>query len=169
MVGGGIFAVLGLSIQMSRGGAASLSFIIAKDGEPPAVLERKVRNEPVEGLLITTAATLAIANLFDLSSISTMGGAGFLLIFASVNHANALLAKETKSLCWISVLGVALCLGALGSLLWQTLQDDPYRLWVLCVMIGLAFLVEATYRVMKRGILHLGHRVYTGVFYSLQP
>lgn len=146
------------AINATLYGAARLSFIIAKDGELPAVLERKVWNEPVEGLLITTVATLFIANLFDLSSISTMGSAGFLLIFASVNGANALLAKETKSLCWISVLGVALCLGAFGCLLWQTLQDDPSRLWVLCAMIGLAFMVESTYRVMKRGSLHLGRR-----------
>jgi anti-anti-sigma regulatory factor len=47
-----------------------------------------------------------VANLFDLSSISTMGSAGFMLIFAAVNAANAKLARQTGSQRWISVLGV---------------------------------------------------------------
>jgi amino acid transporter len=146
------------AINATLYGAARLSFIIAKDGELPEGLERKVWNAPVEGLLITAAATLVIANLFDLSSISTMGSAGFLLIFACVNGANVVLAKETKSCRCIPALGVVLCLGALGTLLWQTLQKDPSRLWVLFAMIGLAFLVEIAYRVMKSRNLRLSHQ-----------
>ena len=145
------------AINATLYGAARLSFIIAKDGELPALLERKVWNEPVEGLLITAGVTLFVANLFDLSSISTMGSSGFLLIFASVNGANAVLAKETGSRRWIPVTGAVLCLGALGSLLFQTTQDDPSRLWVLVAMIGSAFVVEAGYRVLKGRKLRLSH------------
>lgn len=43
------------------------------------------------------ALTLVVANLFDLSSISTPGSAGFLLIFVVVNVGNARRAAETKS------------------------------------------------------------------------
>jgi amino acid transporter len=143
------------AINATLYGAARLSFIIARDGELPALLERKVWNEPVEGLLITTGVTLFVANLFDLSSISTMGSSGFLLIFASVNGANALLAKETKSRRWIPITGAVLCLGALGSLLYQTAKDDPSRLLVLLAMIGLAFVVEAGYRVLRGRKLRL--------------
>jgi amino acid transporter len=143
------------AINATLYGASRLSFIIAKDGELPLVLERKAWNEPVEGLLITAGVTLFVANLFDLSSISTMGSSGFLLIFAFVNGANVILAKETNSRRWIPVAGVILCLGALGSLLFQTAKDDPARLWVLLAMIGLAFLVEAGYRVIKGRKLHL--------------
>ena len=112
-------------------------------------------NEPVEGLLITTGVTLFVANFFDLSSISTMGSSGFLLIFASVNGANALLAKKTKSRRWISATAAVLCVAALGSLLYQTAQDDPSRLLVLLAMIGLAFVVEAGYRVLRGRKLRL--------------
>ena len=65
-------------------GSARLSYIIAKDGELPEFLEENVWNKPLEGLLITSAVTLFVANIFDLSSLSTMGSAGFLLIFAAV-------------------------------------------------------------------------------------
>ncbi len=157
MVGGGIFAVLGLSVQLAQGGAplafaiagtvaleyalaaaakpfmgqagfsliaiaallstasalnatlygtSRLSFIIAKSGELPSALEKKIWNQPVEGLLITSGLTLIVANVFDLSGISTMGSSGFLIIFAAVNFANVRLYKRTNSYRWISFLGI---------------------------------------------------------------
>jgi amino acid transporter len=128
-------------------GAARLSYVIAKDGELPNALERKAWGKPIEGLLITSGVTLLIANLSDLSSMSTMGSAGFLLIFAGVNGANVVLADDTQSKSWLSLIGVGLCLGALGSLLWQTANSSPGQLWVLFIMIGAAFFIEITFRV----------------------
>ncbi len=138
-------------------GAARLSYIIAKDGELPKMLERKVWSEPVSGLLITAGATLIIANTVDLSNLSTMGSAGFLLIFAAVNAANALLAKETNAKRWLSWTGVILCLGALASLLWETWQRAPRQLWVPVGMIAIAFLVEAGFRAFTSRELHITH------------
>ena len=91
---------------------------------------------------------MLVANFFDLSSISTMGSAGFLLIFAAVNLANVRLAKQTASRRWISGLGVATCLGALLALLWQTAVTSPRQLWILGLMVGLAFAIEAGYRAL---------------------
>ncbi|MEZ5561044.1 MAG: APC family permease [Pseudomonadales bacterium] len=136
-------------------GAARLSYCIAQNGELPAVLERKVWGEPVEGLLITSALTLLVANTIDLSSISTIGSAGFLIIFAAVNAANARRAEVTHSRAWISLAGAVACAAALGALLWQTAATDPAKLWVLAAMLGLAVLVEGTYRLVEREI-HLG-------------
>ncbi len=48
----------------------------------------------MEGLLITAALSLLVANLFDLSSVSMMGSAGFLLVFAAVNVANVRRARR---------------------------------------------------------------------------
>jgi amino acid transporter len=134
------------AINATLYGAARLSYIIARDGELPAVLEHKLWNKPVEGLLITSAVTLLIANLVDLHSLSTMGSAGFLLIFAAVNGASARLAGETQSRRWLSLLGVALCLVALVTLLWQTALTSPGRIWILVAMISVAFAIELTFR-----------------------
>jgi len=134
------------AINATLYGAARLSYIIAKDGELPAVLEHKLWNKPVEGLLITSAVTLLIANLVDLSSLSTMGSAGFLLIFAAVNGANVKLAGETQSRRWLSLVGVALCIAALATLLWQTALTAPGRIWILVLMITVAFATEFTFR-----------------------
>jgi amino acid transporter len=135
------------AINATLYGTARLSYIIAKDGELPRALAGKVWDEPVEGLLITAVVTLCIANFVDLSSISTMGSAGFLLIFAAVNGANAILAAETQSKRWLSLLGIGLCLSALASLLWQTAKSSPGKLWVLLVMAGAAFFIEITFRI----------------------
>jgi len=134
------------AINATLYGTIRLSYIIAKDGELPEVLEKKVWNEPIGGLLITSGATLLIANLVDLSSISTMGSVGFLLIFAAVNGANVRLARQTQSRGWLSLLGAGLCLGALASLLWQTGEHAPRQLWIPLGMIGTAFVIEATFR-----------------------
>jgi len=129
-------------------GAARLSYVIAKDGELPSSLERKVWGKPIEGLLITAGLTLFIANLADLSSMSVMGSAGFLIIFAAVNAANVVLSEDTQSRRSISLIGVGLCLCALGSLIWQTANTSPAQLWLLFAMAGAAFCVEATFRVV---------------------
>jgi amino acid transporter len=141
------------AINATLYGAARLSYIIAKDGELPALLEKKVWNEPLEGILVTSGVALLMANFFDLSSISTMGSAGFLLIFAAVNGANGLLSNQTRSRRWISIAGLAACLAALGALLWQTASTAPQQLWVLGGMLALAFAIEAVYKaVTKREI-----------------
>lgn len=138
------------AINATLYGATRLSYAIAKDGELPAAMERKLWNRPVEGLLITSGTTLLVANFFDLSSISTMGSAGFLLIFAIVNAANLRLARRTGSRGWISMLGLILCLGALASLVGYTIRQAPGHVWVLMAMVVLSFAVEGAYRLWRQ-------------------
>jgi amino acid transporter len=143
------------AINATLYGAARVSYMIARDGELPAVLERKIWNEPLEGLLITSGVTLVVANLVDLSSLSTMGSAGFLVIFAAVNAANARLAGETGGGRRLSVAGVVLCLSALATLLWQTALTAPTRIWFLVVMIAVAFAIEFAFRLATGRALKL--------------
>jgi amino acid transporter len=156
----GIAALLSTAsaINATLYGAARLSYVIAKDGELPIELDRKVWNEPLEGLLITCAASLAVANLFDISSISTMGSAGFLVVFAAVNWANAIESEVTGSRAWIAVLGVAACLGALAALVLNTILEAPLRGVVLLVLVGLALGIEASYRLLTKRQIRLPTR-----------
>jgi len=140
------------AINATLYGAARLSYCIARDGELPAELERKVWGQPVEGLLISAGLTLIVANAFDLTSIATLGSAGFLLIFAAVNSANARQAPHTHSRGWISAAGALACLLALGALVWQTATNRPAKLWVLAAMLALAVLIEGAFRLAKREI-----------------
>jgi amino acid transporter len=140
------------AINATLYGAARLSYCIARDGELPVELERKVWGQPVEGLLITAMLTLFVANGFDLTSIATVGSAGFLLIFAAVNAANALHATHTDSRGWISASGAVACLAALGALVWQTARTAPAKLWVLAALAALAMMIEGGFRLAKREI-----------------
>jgi amino acid transporter len=143
------------AINATMYGASRLSYIIAKDGELPETLEKRVWHKPIEGLMITTILTLLLANLLDLSSISIVGSAGFLIIFAAVNIANVRLHAQTKSLRWLSGLGAASCIFALLALIWQIVQTNPFKLIALVVMVGLSFVVEAIYRIYRRHEIYL--------------
>lgn len=152
----GIAAMLSTSsaINATLYGSSRISYIIAKDGELPAVLEKKVWKKPIEGLLITSAVTLLVVNLFNISSIATMGSAGFLVIFSAVNAACALKHEKANSNRWFSWFGCAVTLVALGALLWQTGRTEPYQILVLVVMAGLAFIIEFIYRKVTGRSLH---------------
>jgi amino acid transporter len=134
------------AINATLYGAARVSYVVAKEGELPAALERRVWHRPIEGLLLTAAATLLVANLFDLSSIATMGSAGFLLIFGVVNAANARRARDTGSRAWVGWLGSGVCAAALAALIWESVREDVWHLLTLGVMGGLALGVELAYR-----------------------
>jgi amino acid transporter len=151
----------GSAINATLYGSSRISYIIAKEGELPESMEKKIWNRPIEGLFITSGMTLMVANLFDLSSISTMGSAGFLLIFAAVNASNAKLFEKTASRRWIAVLGVIICLTALGALIVQRALTAPGELWVLGIMVGLAFLIEAIYRQSTGRVIHPGFKSET--------
>ncbi len=134
------------AINATLYGASRLSYTIAKEGELPKMLEKKIWNQPIEGLIITTVLAIALANMGDLSDISTMGSSGFLLIFAAVNASNIKLANQTNSRRWISIIGLVGCLLAFGALLWYTITHDPANLWILGGMVVFVFLVEFIYR-----------------------
>ena len=136
----------GSAINATLYGAARVSYIIAKDGELPDFLEHKIWNKPLEGLLLTSVLTLLTANFLDLSSISMMGSAGFLLIFAAVNAANVRLHRQTGSQRWISVAGALACLVAFGALVWRIAQNSPQKLLLLFFMLIAAFGLETIYR-----------------------
>ncbi|MCB9648883.1 MAG: amino acid permease [Deltaproteobacteria bacterium] len=138
------------AINATLYGASRLSYAIAKEGELPQFLEQTIWNEHLDGLLITAAVALVLGLVGDIESISTMGSAGFLLIFGAVNAANVKLHRETGSRRWISALGVLACVAALGALIWQTVRTDPSQLWILAAMVGLAFTIEALYRLWGR-------------------
>jgi amino acid transporter len=136
----------GSAINATLYGTARVSYVIAKDGELPELLERKIWRRPLEGLLITSAFALLMANLFDLSSISVMGSAGFLLIFAAVNAVNFRLHGRTGSSRWLSGAGVVACLGALGTLVVQRMAKNPREIWAFAAMVGISAAIEIVYR-----------------------
>jgi amino acid transporter len=134
------------AINATLYGTTRVSYVIAKEGELPKSLDRKVWQRPIEGLLITSALTLVVANIFDLSRISMMGSSGFLLIFAAVNLASFRLAVKSDSYRWLSLFGAVVCLAALLILIVQRATTSPAELLVLVIMVAVSFIIEVVYR-----------------------
>ncbi len=97
-------------------------------------------------MLVTAIITLLIANFFNLESISTSGSAGFLLIFAIVNLANYKLARQTKSVKWISLIGAVLCVTALVFLMVQQFSTNYTGAIVGLSVIVVSYLIEFIYK-----------------------
>lgn len=138
------------AINATLYGSARLSYSIAKEGELPEFLEFKIWSKPLEGLWITSGLALLLSNLTDLHSIATMGSAGFLIIFGTVNAANVKLFRETGSRWWLSLMGLLACGVALTALIWKTWKADPQKIGVLAGMLGLSLFIEGIYRLTKK-------------------
>jgi len=134
------------AINATLYGSGRLSYVIAREGQLPKGLERKVWDRPLEGLLITSGLTLVAANLLDLASISTAGSAGFLIIFGAVNLANVRLSRKTRSRRWISMVALVGCAAALVAILVEMGGRSPLKLLVLGGLVTASFAGELLYR-----------------------
>jgi hypothetical protein len=158
-LGGFGFAMIGVAAMLSTAsainatlyGSARMTYTIAKSRELPTQLDRPVWNRPLEGLLITAAATVVLANVLDLASISTIGSAGFLIIFAAVNVAAARTARRRGSAPWISVAAAMACVAALAALV---AKSSLGSVGVLVAMVALSFGIEAAFRKLSGRPIH---------------
>ncbi|MEZ5862774.1 MAG: hypothetical protein R3D25_01315 [Geminicoccaceae bacterium] len=139
-----------------------LAYIVAKTGQLPHELERTIRGEHAEGTLICAGLALVIVNLVPLEAIATMGSAGFLLLFLSVNLASCRLARVTGARVWISALAAASTAVALVVLCVSVDENPATRnhLWILAGMIAASLAIETVYRGVtgRRIRLHRLHR-----------
>ncbi|WP_298532490.1 APC family permease [uncultured Algibacter sp.] len=133
------------AINASLYGGSRVSYEISEDDELPHHLTSKLWNQPI-GLMITAIATLIIANLLKLESISTAGSVGFLLIFAIVNLTGFKLSNEIKGNKIISFLGFLLCLIALGILVSQQMTTNKTGVIIAMSIVGLCFIIEWIYK-----------------------
>jgi amino acid transporter len=134
------------AINATLYGASRISYIVAKEGELPEVLERKVWHRPLEGLLGVSVLTLLVANIFDVSRISLMGSAGFLIIFICVNVSAFRLHQKIGGARWLYGLGVVVCFAALDVLVGYTFMKSPSDIWILVFLVAIAFVLEVFYR-----------------------
>lgn len=107
-------------------------------------------------LVILTVAGVIATTTMNLHALSAVSSAGFLMVFAAVNAANARLAKETKSQRWVSLIAAMTCLAALGAMLVQ-LGGQAARRHEVLIILGMAVLpfilrpADAAIRAMAAG------------------
>ena len=114
----------------------------------PQRYAREIWDRHPAALLLIAAGAMLITRYVDLHAISATASAGFLLVFTMVNVSNAKLAPTTGSRRWVSLVAAATCLGALGVMIVQTL-NQPQHVHALGLMAGVAvlpFVYEYLYR-----------------------
>lgn len=121
---------------------------MAKDGTLPPMwgLKRRRREGGNQGLVISALLILALALLFDVTAIASIGSAVALSIFALMTIAHLRMSKETGASKVILVLALITTSLAILLFAWYTLQTSPQTFVILIVTIILAWVVEALWR-----------------------
>ena len=128
------------------------TFAMAKDGQLPAVfaLKRRRREGGTQGLVISALLILALAILFDVSAIASIGSAVALAIFAMITVAHLRMRKETGASIVILILALLGTIMAILLFCWYTLQTSPQTFVILVLTIILAWVVEAVWRSISK-------------------
>ncbi|NPB04487.1 MAG: APC family permease [Thermotogae bacterium] len=147
----GIAALLSTAsaINATLYGSSRISYLIAKFGELPRTLEKKVWKNATEGLLLIVVLSALFALFTDLENISMAGSVGFLLIFTSVNVAHFILRKETKSNVLLILLAIVSTVAASVILVTYNLKASPNVLRGTAVVLFGTLLFEGSYRILR--------------------
>ena len=147
----GLAAVLATlsAINATLYGTARLSYSIAIEGELPPAMERKVWTQPI-GLLVTAGLSLLLANVLDVTQISSIASAVFLIVFGVVNVAAFRTASHHPWKRLAAGTGAVGCTIAFLVLGVDTAAHRPLALVVLVTMTALAFLGEAMWLSRRR-------------------
>jgi amino acid transporter len=125
---------------------------MAKDGTLPPVFakKRRFRSGGTQGLVISSLLIIALALLFDVTAISSIGSAVALAIFALVTIGHMRMRKETGASLFVLILALIATTLAILLFAWYTLLTSPQTFAILIVTIILAWVVEAIWRAISK-------------------
>ena len=128
------------------------TYTMAKDGTLPPVfgLKRRRRAGGTQGLVISALLILALALLFDVTAIASIGSAVALAIFALMTIAHLRMAKETGASKVMLVLAFITTSIAILLFAWYTLLTSPQTFAIIVATIILAWVVEAIWRTISK-------------------
>ena len=128
------------------------TYAMAKDGTLPPVFAKPRRHRPggTQGLVISSLLILALALLFDVTAISSIGSAVALAIFALVTVGHMRMRNETGASLFVLILALIATTLAILLFAWYTLLTSPQTFTILVVTIILAWVVEAVWRAISK-------------------
>jgi len=137
-------------------GGANIAYALARQGELPAVFERKVWFSATEGLYITALLGLGFALGFDLSGIAGITSSVMIMIylFVIVAHYRLIRRGEADGLAWFVLLSFVVV--ATVFMVLQVYQWNQSRsaFWTTLAAFALALVFEAIYRGATRRVIH---------------
>jgi amino acid transporter len=130
-------------------GGANIAYSLAKDGELPKSLERKIWFKSTEGLYFTAGLGLLAALLLDLSAIAAITSTIFTIIYIFVLISHFRLTKEfggNRLIIAFNLIILLLVYGALMNYQWETQRSTFY---ISIAAFIAAILLEYLYRRIK--------------------
>lgn len=127
------------AINATLFGAANISYMIARDGELPAVFSRKEWRGATGGLFITTLLVMVFILFFNISGIAMMGSGAFLLIYAAVNAGHLNILTETGANKFIVMISLILCLLMFCILEYYTFKHSPVAVYTMLFLLIASF------------------------------
>jgi amino acid transporter len=150
----GIAALLSTAsaINATLFGAARLAMVMSQEHALPRLfsLQERTRPIPYVSLLVLTTVSLTFTLAADLSVISVVASATFLLIFAAVNLAAFRLSEKIDLNPLIPLAGFVFASVSFVVLLWHCWWHDRQSLIWLAAFYGIALAVEAAL-IWRRG------------------
>jgi len=128
------------------------TYTMAKDGQLPPIfaMKRRRREGGTQGLVISALLILALALLFNVSAIASIGSAVALAIFGFITIAHLRMTKETGASKLVLILALLGTILAILLFSWYTLKTSPQTFVILILTIILAWVVEAVWRSISK-------------------
>ncbi len=130
--------------------AAGLSEELARTGQFPSVMGRKVGGRANVGLLIVAVAVSLLAIGYDLSTIASIGSAVALMVFTLVSIGHLRVRSETGANLWVLLLAIGTAGISLLVFVFTTLIEEPASIVALIVILLLSIGLDQWWSRQKR-------------------
>ena len=134
------------AINATLYGTAGISYIVARYGQLPESVGKRIWGHAPEGLVIISLLSSILVLGSGLEAISFAGSASFLVIFSAVNLAAYRLRREAKASPVVTLGGLILTLVSLSILTYHTLVVSPGQVGLFALTAVGAFAVEGLYK-----------------------
>ncbi len=131
--------------------AAGLSEELARTGQFPTVMGRKVGGRANVGLLIVAVAVALLAIGYDLSAIASIGSAVALMVFTLVSIGHLRIRSDTGANLWLLLLAIGTAGISLLVFVFTTLIQEPASIVALIVILLLSIGLDLWWSSRKRG------------------
>ncbi|HEX6474049.1 MAG TPA: APC family permease [Candidatus Limnocylindria bacterium] len=122
--------------------AQGLSEELARTGQFPTVMGRKVAGRANVGLLVVAVAVALLAVGYDLSAIASIGSAVALMVFTLVSIGHLRIRAETGANLWLLLLAIGTAGVSLLVFVFTTLIQEPASIVALVVIVLLSIAMD---------------------------
>lgn len=138
------------AINATLFGGANVSYMVAKEGQLPAVFAKDEIKGATGGLLITSLLVVCFILFFDLAGIAMMGSGAFLLVYAAVNAGHLRILKQTGAKGWIVAISLILCLVMFVILEVYTYRNAPEAVYTMIALLIGSFAAELVWQKLRK-------------------